>query len=612
MKTIVSIETYGSPLSASFSEYVLKFIKEFIKKEGRDDSYLLVIDAFDDVDALLEEVEKLADRKKIKIFTGFINAKKFAKYKMAFKLAKNCYLEQFSPEKVFHLVQSDIEVGDIQNINHSFQVVINLNDLEVFYKSNEPLRWRLSSIPSEMNIDTDLFKGNKEKIGQVFILSPSESIYDMPILEKNEMLNINPNSNGVALENLKEHLNSMSNINEALVKEIAKILGDTVIDIKRQPKLFLDISTLISFDHATGIQRVVKEISSILMKKKNIDCELIYSYAEHDHFYYPEYVDNSYQPANQTELADYIVDFSDGDKLLFLDLHPSNAYSKLQVIKNMRLLGVESYFVVYDLLPISHPHYFVKELVLDFHKWLNVVVKSNGALCISQDVSSKLNQWIVDSNQSAYHGFINKFFHLGADFDSSVESTGKHELAIEIDKRSKNAKSFLMVGTVEPRKGHSAVLDAFDSLWNDGDNEVLIIVGKAGWKNEKFIKRLSKHKEINKKLFWLKNVSDEYLEFLYNNCSCLIAASEGEGFGLPLIEAAHYKLPIIARDIPVFQEVAGNYSLYFSGSNLKEKIAEWISLNALDKHPKSEMMKCLTWKQSVDELLSQLQWINHD
>ena len=43
----------------------------------------------------------------------------------------------------------------------------------------------------------------------------------------------------------------------------------------------------------------------------------------------------------------------------------------------------------------------------------------------------------------------------------------------------------------------------------------------------------------------------------FPNSACLIAASFGEGFCLPLIEAAKHDLPMIARDIPVFREVAG-------------------------------------------------------
>ena len=52
--------------------------------------------------------------------------------------------------------------------------------------------------------------------------------------------------------------------------------------------------------------------------------------------------------------------------------------------------------------------------------------------------------------------------------------------------------------------------------------------------------------------------------------SSLIAASECEGFGLPLIEAARQGLPVIARDIPVFREVAGDHAFYYSAGRPEE------------------------------------------
>ena len=69
------------------------------------------------------------------------------------------------------------------------------------------------------------------------------------------------------------------------------------------------------------------------------------------------------------------------------------------------------------------------------------------------------------------------------------------------------------------------------------------------------------------------------LEQVYDSADALLAASEGEGFGLPLIEAAQHGLPIIARDIPVFREVAGENAYYFSGKDpqtLTEALRNWL------------------------------------
>ena len=117
--------------------------------------------------------------------------------------------------------------------------------------------------------------------------------------------------------------------------------------------------------------------------------------------------------------------------------------------------------------------------------------------------------------------------------------------------------------------------------------------------------RIRQHQELGKRLFWLFGISDEYLEKIYQSSTCLIAASENEGFGLPLIEAAQHKLPIIARDIPVFREVSGEYAYYFSGNvpeNLASTILKWQSLYKQRAHPRSDAMPWLTWAQSAEQL----------
>jgi glycosyltransferase involved in cell wall biosynthesis len=134
----------------------------------------------------------------------------------------------------------------------------------------------------------------------------------------------------------------------------------------------------------------------------------------------------------------------------------------------------------------------------------------------------------------------------------------------------------------------------------------LIIVGQQGWMVEKLVERLRLHGQMNKRLFWFESISDEYLDKIYTTCTCLIAASYGEGFGLPLIEAAKYKLPIIARDIPVFREVAGEYAFYFCVDNaleLMKVIKEWLMLYKKQRVPLSDKMPFLTWKQSANQLM---------
>jgi len=197
------------------------------------------------------------------------------------------------------------------------------------------------------------------------------------------------------------------------------------------------------------------------------------------------------------------------------------------------------------------------------------------------------------------------WFHLGADLNSSVPTTGLADDADQVLERLRSVPSFLSVGTIEPRKGHAQTLAAFDLLWEQGEDINLVLVGKQGWMVDKLADSLRNHPQLNKRLFWLEGISDEYLEKLYAASACLLAASQGEGFGLPLIEAAQHKLPILARALPVFREVAGEHATFFEGDsaqNLADALRQWVSDYRAGSMIASDEMPWMTWKQSAEQL----------
>ena len=163
-----------------------------------------------------------------------------------------------------------------------------------------------------------------------------------------------------------------------------------------------------------------------------------------------------------------------------------------------------------------------------------------------------------------------------------------------------------MVSTIEPRKGYAQALAAFELLWAQGRDLNLAIVGKKGWLMEEFAAGLRNHPEAGRRLHWFEGIDDRGLRALYDGSSALITASEAEGFGLPIVEAARHGLPVIARDLPVFTEVAGEHAFYFSGyaaEDLASALDEWLALDERGLAPPSAGMPSLDWEQSARELL---------
>ena len=396
------------------------------------------------------------------------------------------------------------------------------------------------------------------------------------------------------------------------VSLLAKAIDYSIQGVSEKPTLFVDISELCKHDGKSGIQRVVRSIllEWLTNAPAGYVVKPVYTKAGEPFYRYAAKFTTMFlgKEASEAEV-DEAISYRAGDVYICLDLLMDVLPHKQSYLDTMRAHGVSIFFVVYDLLILQLPHCFVESLQAHYIKWINAVAHYDGAMCISHAVADELREWLVENAPERSRPFHIGAFHLGADIDQSMPSTGVPESpGLRIESLSPSP-SFLMVGTLEPRKGHAQALDAFELLWKAGHNANLIIVGKHGWLVDELAARLTGHAELGKRLLWLEGVSDEYLEHLYNEADCLVAASYGEGFGLPLIEAAQYNLPIFARDLPVFREVAGEYAYYFEGTETQEiadRLADWLALYQENKHPRSDEMPWLTWKQSAQQLIDEL------
>jgi glycosyltransferase involved in cell wall biosynthesis len=383
----------------------------------------------------------------------------------------------------------------------------------------------------------------------------------------------------------------------------------------------VDISELVVRDAKSGIQRVVRSVLAELFKSSipgyvirpiyAEDNKLGYKYANQftRNFINSLAIDHKHLDTSVYDHDDLPIDTYSNDIFLGLDLKPILIWFQKNYFESLFLNGVKIFFVVYDLLPIQIPHAFPSTANQIHQDWLKVISRYSGMLCISQSVEEDLRNYFINHQIPINEDTVIDHFHLGADIQNSLMTTGLPNNSDSLIHQIRENISFLMVGTLEPRKGHLETIDAFDMLWSKGEKVNLVIVGKEGWMVDKLVKRIQSHPQLNTNLFWLDNISDEFLEMIYNSCNCLIIASEGEGFGLPIIEAAQKGLPVIARDIKVFREVAKSNAYFFKGEyavSLAKGIEDWILLFKSNNHPNSNNISFLNWEQSTKELMKLL------
>jgi glycosyltransferase involved in cell wall biosynthesis len=126
--------------------------------------------------------------------------------------------------------------------------------------------------------------------------------------------------------------------------------------------------------------------------------------------------------------------------------------------------------------------------------------------------------------------------------------------------------SLLYVSTVEPRKGHDILLDAFDLLLAQGEDVDLTLVGHEGWMVTDLVDRISRHDEFGSRLKWYRGIPDEEVRNLAREANIGVMPSRGEGFGLFIEEGLTLGLKVVASAIPEFLERSQPNLSFFGGS----------------------------------------------
>jgi len=316
-----------------------------------------------------------------------------------------------------------------------------------------------------------------------------------------------------------------------------------------------------------------------------------------------------------------------GDLFLGLDLYHAVVEAQKEWYEKIKARGTQTWFVVYDLLPCQLPEFFPTGTEQIHKKWLETVTRATGAVCISKTVADDLGNWMKNRGLTSCEV---GWFHQGADLIEPDASRYRLRLPswVHIGKHHKDPE-LLMVGTIEPRKGYLQVLQAMEQLWREGATVNLTIIGREGWRKLPEDQRrtlpatidLMNHlcRKYPQRLSWLKDADDGELQRRYETADTLIAASYGEGFGLPLVEARHHGLNVIARDLPIFREVMGNECQFFTADDaeqLADFLREWSKQQSWQRSPSSslasqnersdQVAKNQSWKDSCQQLLKVL------
>lgn len=385
-----------------------------------------------------------------------------------------------------------------------------------------------------------------------------------------------------------------------LLHRRAALAGNITRAVPNRRQMLVDITELARENLGAGVQRVVYRILAefLIEPPQGFRVEPVRLAGDGEYVYARRYLANMLGLPPTGAGEDVPVSLEAGDQFLGLDLIRDRAGLARPVLQVMREKGVGISFVVFDLLPLQHPDWFPPGVADRFEQWLRLVTEfGDKALCISDVVREDMRSLVAATGRGS--ALTLATFPLGADLEAWLPPVAG------LPPIEAGSARLLMVGTLEHRKGHAQALDAFDLLWARGERCELAIIGRVGWLVPRLVERIWAHPQLGKRLHWIDGGDDATLLAAYRGSTGLLAPSRGEGFGLPLVEAAAQGLPILARDLPVFRGVAGDGADYFlgdSGEELASAIQDWLRRWREGRLADSHAVMQRSWRDSADVL----------
>lgn len=376
-------------------------------------------------------------------------------------------------------------------------------------------------------------------------------------------------------------------------------------------KIYIDISMVIVGTNFTGIPRVVMELTKKLYHNPGLELIFLEYHQKRDDF---EIIDGEKFAAFCREKKGNRRKLRTGKHISLWGMEKGSVFFDMDTVWKTRVRrsflyprlkekGVKIIPFVQDIIGVTHPQFCPGDDVLNFLDFVgaaaayadDIVVTSHATKGAVEELCGKLKVPCPSI----------EIVPLGGDFKRLSKRTTI--ISEEVKKIAESGPYLLMVGTIDPRKNHKLLLDAYDGGLKELSMH-LVIAGHKGWDVDDLLERMEGHEDFGKGVFHVNGASDEEIDYLYQRCYALAFPSYIEGYGLPIIESMVRGVPVIAADTPINMEVGGEYALYFGQDKPEElvnRVAELISKPEIYEAVKEKLKNFIppTWEETAKGIL---------
>jgi glycosyltransferase involved in cell wall biosynthesis len=250
-----------------------------------------------------------------------------------------------------------------------------------------------------------------------------------------------------------------------------------------------------------------------------------------------------------------------------------NGLEKREYVRRLQGSGLKPLFFVHDLIPLTHPEYCRPGEAGRHRARMNMVLGTgHGVIANSETTLAALAAYARENDLPLPPAVVAPLAPAHFPEPGATRSL--------LDK-----PYFVMLGTIEPRKNHWLLLQLWRQLITCLGELAprLVVIGQRGWECENVVDLLERCEMLKGFVFEHPDCSDSELASWMRHAQALLFPSFTEGYGMPLVEALALGVPVIASDLPVFREIAGDVPEYIDpldGRRWGELIVEYTSTDS--------------------------------
>lgn len=275
-------------------------------------------------------------------------------------------------------------------------------------------------------------------------------------------------------------------------------------------------------------------------------------------------------------LAGHPVSFEPDD--IVIAMQNDWAHTDIQAISALKSrTGWRHVILCHDLIPVLFPQWYDAPDVDGFISYYDrAFAIADRVMFTSQRTLADARAYCLDKGIALAAGPV---VPMGGDF---AEAANLPPLPGALTP----GKFALFVSTIEPRKNHAMLVEAWRKLAGTGligkTGFKLVFAGKFGWHMEEFLRGIESDEHIRDSIVHISGADDGLVSRLYTDSAFCLYPPLYEGFGLPIVEALSRGKALIASSAGPMTEIAAGFAVMLDPADTdgwSEAMADWI------KHP---------------------------